>query len=86
MGTGKEKTTRQTNNTGELTALLHALHRASRRGKGAPKEIIWVDSLYARNQTMGIWLPRKGRNLELVKPWGSDSSVAVTVIMELEIP
>ena len=46
VGTGKEKTTRQTNNTGELTALLHALHRASRRGKGAPKEIIWVDSLY----------------------------------------
>ena len=67
VGTGKEKTARQTNNTGELTALLHALHRASRRGKGAPKEIIWVDSLYARNQTMGIWLPRKGRNLELVK-------------------
>jgi len=67
VGTGKEKTTRQTNNTGELTALLQALHRAARRGKGAPKEIIWVDSLYARNMTMGVWLPKKGRNLELVK-------------------
>ena len=47
--------------------MLQALHRAARRGKGAPKEIIWVDSLYARNMTMGVWLPKKGRNLELVK-------------------
>ena len=67
VGTGKEKATKQTNNTGELTALLQALHRAARRGKGTPKEIIWVDSLYARNLTMGVWLPRKGRNLALVK-------------------
>ena len=35
--TGKEKATRQTNNTGELTALLHALHRAARRGRRRPR-------------------------------------------------
>ena len=26
-----------------------------------------MDSLFARNLTMGVWLPRKGRNLALVK-------------------
>ena len=67
VGAGVEKACKSTNNTGELTALLHALRRASRRGRHAPKEVVWVDSLYARNLTLGIWLPRKGKNIQLVK-------------------
>ena len=32
-----------------------------------------MDSLYARNQTLvGIWLPRKGRNIELVRQLRSE--------------
>ena len=67
VGAGVEKTSRSTNNTGELMALLYTLRRTSRRGKRAPQEIIWVDSLYARNLTLEIWLPRKGKNIGLVK-------------------
>ena len=36
--------------------------------RNAPsRETIWVDSLYARNLTMGIWLPRRKVNIELVR-------------------
>ena len=67
MGVGHENAwAKKTNNTGELVALLIALRRAANRPRHSPKEVIWVDSLYARNLTMGIWLPR-GENMSLVR-------------------
>ena len=58
---------KNTNNTGELTALHLALKRAEKRGVAAPHEIIWVDSLYARNMTLGEWMPQKQKNLSLIR-------------------
>ena len=67
MGAGHEVSwAKKTNNTGELVALLIALRRAMRRPRHSPSEVIWVDSLYARNLTMGIWMPR-GENMSLVR-------------------
>ena len=68
VGRGHERGfARKTNNTGELVALLLALKRTLKRKKGSPTEVIWVDSLYARNLTMGIWLPTKKTNANLVQ-------------------
>jgi len=63
----EKKRPKKTNNTGELLALLLAVRRASRRKNGTHGEVIWVDSLYARNMTMGVWLPKKGKNIDLVR-------------------
>ena len=49
-----------------FVALLIALRRAGTRPRGSPKETVWVDSLYARNITMGIWMPNK-ENVELAR-------------------
>lgn len=55
-----------TNNTGELSAMHHALERTLHR-RGV-REIIHSDSLYAINMTKGKWMPRrKGmRNAPLI--------------------
>ena len=67
VGAGHERSeAKRTNNTGELVALLIALQRAGARPRGSPKETVWVDSLYARNITMGIWMPNK-ENVELAR-------------------
>ena len=59
-----------TNNTGELSAMHHALRRALTRPRGAGCEIIHTDSLYAMNMTTGKWMPRRGlaghRNRDLI--------------------
>ena len=55
-----------TNNTGELSALYWALHRASQRRRGSGRDTIWSDSLYALNMTKGVWMPRSPRNREFV--------------------
>ena len=49
-----------TNNTGELSAMHHALCRALTRLRGAGREVIHTDSLYTMNMTMGKWMPRRG--------------------------
>ena len=51
--TGYVGATKQSNNTGELTALFYALRRAYQRNRDAPAEDIYTDSLYARNVTLG---------------------------------
>ena len=66
-GHERSTATKMTNNTGELLALLLAIRRATQRRNAPSKETIWVDSLYARNLTMGIWLPRRNTNIELVR-------------------
>ena len=55
-----------TNNTGELTAMYHALSNALMRPAGEGREIIWSDSLYTINMTTGRWRPRCPRNREIV--------------------
>ena len=56
-----------TNNTGEITALHVALTRALRRPRGAGREEIHTDSLYALNMATGKWMPSRGhRNTEMV--------------------
>ena len=66
-GHERSAATKMTNNTGELLALLLAIRRAAQRRNAPSRETIWVDSLYARNLTMGIWLPRRKVNIELVR-------------------
>ena len=56
---------RQTNNTGECTALASALDRALNRPADYGPEDIWSDSTYAINMTKGTWLPKK-TNTELI--------------------
>ena len=51
-----------TNNTGELSAVHHALLNELSRPPGAGKEVIWSDSLYTINMTTGRWLPKCKRN------------------------
>ena len=55
-----------TNNTGELSALYHALERAGGRRRGVGREIVHSDSLYAINMATGKWMPHKGRNKVIV--------------------
>ena len=56
-----------TNNTGELSAVHHALLNALSRPAGAGKEVIWSDSLYTINMTTGRWLPKCKRNKILIE-------------------
>jgi ribonuclease HI len=51
--------TAHTNNTGELSALYYALVRAGTRPRGAGKEVVHTDSLYALNMATGKWMPSK---------------------------
>ena len=51
-----------TNNTGELSAIHHALKRALDTIHTTPRTTIHTDSLYAMHMTTGKWMPRnKGR-------------------------
>jgi ribonuclease HI len=60
--------TRHTNNTGELTAMYRALHRAAHRVEGKTGyEDIWTDSLYTLNMTKGKWTPKKGKNGAIIR-------------------
>ena len=47
---------KQSNNTGELTALARMIARARARPRGRGTEQLWTDSLYALNMTTGRWL------------------------------
>ena len=58
----------QTNNTGELSAMLYMIRRAATRRCGAGREVLHTDSLYARNMTTGKWVPRrKHRNTAMIE-------------------
>ena len=50
-----------TNNTGELSALYWALHRARARRPRIGREVIHSDSLYAINMATGTWMPKVKR-------------------------
>ena len=57
-----------TNNTGEITALYVALTRALRRPRGAGREDVHTDSLYALNMATGKWMPSRGhRNTKMIE-------------------
>ena len=60
--------TAHTNNTGELSAMYHALQRAEGRRPGVGRETIHSDSLYAIHMTTGKWMPRKKgrRNADMI--------------------
>ena len=58
---------KQSNNTAELTALYYALWRAADRGRNAPAEDIYTDSLYARNITLGIWRGKSKAHAEIAR-------------------
>ena len=55
-----------TNNTGELSALYWALHRARARRPRVGKEVIHSDSLYAINMATGKWMPKVKRNAAMI--------------------
>ena len=58
---------KQSNNTGELTALYRALLRAAGRASDAPPEDILTDSLYARNVTLGVWRGKRRRHELMIR-------------------
>ena len=53
-----------TNNTAEISAIIHALRHAQRTNKTCI--VIRYDSEYAANMTRGKWKPKKGRNEKLI--------------------
>ena len=56
------------NNTGELSAMLYMIRRAATRRRGAGREVLHTDSLYALNMTTGKWMPRrKHRNTAMIE-------------------
>ena len=58
---------KHTNNTGELTALHHAIERALSRPRGSGLECICADSTYAINMAKGTWIPHHGRNKLVIR-------------------
>jgi len=58
---------KQSNNTGELTAMYHMLERALKRRERAATETLHSDSLYAINMTTGKWMPSRDTNVELIR-------------------
>ena len=65
--TGYVGATKQSNNTGELTALFYALRRAYQRNRDAPAEDIYTDSLYARNVTLGVWRGKRRKHAKMIR-------------------
>ena len=53
--------TRGTNNTGELSAVYHALTAASDLVKPGEEVLILADSRLAINTTLGVWAPRTNK-------------------------
>ena len=53
-----------TNNTAEVSAVIHALRHARRTNK--THIVIRYDSEYAANMTQGKWRPKKGKNETLI--------------------
>ena len=53
--------TRGTNNTGELSAVRHALAVASDLVEPSEEVLILADSRLAINTTLGVWAPRTNK-------------------------